>query len=78
MACRKRGVREPGRSRRFLAVGSLNVRYTATEARQGKPGHGVRRKPKRAGGTPEQAGGEVLSKGKPAGCRWGVLSGIVL
>ncbi len=26
----------------------------------------------------QQVGGEVLSKGKPAGCVWGVLSSVVL
>jgi hypothetical protein len=56
----------------------MNVRYTGIEARKGKPGHGVRLEPKRSCGSPEQVGGGVLSKGKPAACPWGVLSGIVL
>jgi hypothetical protein len=43
MACRKRYVEELGRSHALLAVGSSKVRYTAIEARKGKPGHRVRR-----------------------------------
>ena len=56
----------------------MQVRYTVIEARKGKPGDGVRLEPKQACGSPEPAGGGLLSKGKPAVCRWGVLSGIVL
>jgi hypothetical protein len=39
----KRYVEELGRPHALLAVGSSKVRYTATEARKGKPGHRVRR-----------------------------------
>jgi len=78
VACRKRYVREPGRPHRFLLEENMSVRHTDIEARKGKPGHGVKPEPKWTEGTPEQAGGEVPSKGTPAACRWGVLSGIVL
>ena len=55
-----------------------SIRYPVREARQGNPGSGVKPEPKGTAGTPEQAGGEVLVKRKPAGCCWGVLSGRVL
>jgi hypothetical protein len=77
VACRKRCVREPRRPHRLRAGGKPDIRYTAIEARKGKPGHGVKPEPRWTEGTSEQAGGEVLSKGTPAGCRRGVLSGIV-
>jgi hypothetical protein len=77
-ACRTRCVGEPGRPQRLLPEGSMHVRYTVIEAQKGKPGHGVRPEPKRECGSPEQEGGGVLSKGKLAACRWGVLSGVVL
>jgi hypothetical protein len=43
VAGRKRYVEELGRPHALLAVGSSKVRYTAIEARKGKPGHRVRR-----------------------------------
>jgi hypothetical protein len=78
MACRKRYVGELGRPSRLLPAGGVLVGCTAHEAQKGKPGYGVMPGPTRAHGTPGQAGGGVLSKGKPAACRGGVLSGIVL
>jgi hypothetical protein len=47
VACRKRYVEELGRPHGLLAVGRSNVRYTAIEARKGKPGHRAKREPKR-------------------------------
>jgi hypothetical protein len=58
VACRKRYVEELGRSQALLAVGRSKVRYTAIEARKGKPGHRVRRKPLEWKAV--QAGGGVL------------------
>ena len=74
----KRYVEELGRPHGLLAVGRSKVGYTIIEARKGKPGHRVKSEPKWTEGTAEQAGEGVLSKGKPTGYRWGVLSGIVL
>jgi hypothetical protein len=47
VACRKRYVEELGRPHGLLAVGRSKVRYTAIEARKGKPGHRVKWEPKR-------------------------------
>jgi hypothetical protein len=78
MACRKRDVEELGKPQRLPLVGKIGAGYAGIETRKGKPGHRVSLKPKRRDGRPRWAGGEILSKGKPAACRWGVLSGIVL
>jgi hypothetical protein len=43
----KRYVEELGRPQGLLAVGRFNVRYTAMEARKGKPDTGLSGKPKR-------------------------------
>ena len=41
MACRNRYVEELGRPQGLLAAGRIVVRHTDTEARKGKPGHGL-------------------------------------
>jgi len=51
----------------------MNVRHTAIEARKGKPGYGTMREPKAVMGTFEQG-----RRRGSAGCRWGLVSGIVL
>jgi hypothetical protein len=77
VACRKRYERELGKPHGFLQVGKVVVGNAVIEARKGKPGHGTILGPKRRQGKPEGGGG-LASKGRPAGCPWGVLSGIVL
>jgi hypothetical protein len=52
VACRKRYVEELGRPPGLLAVGRSAVGYTAIKARKGKPGHRVKREPKRLTGKP--------------------------
>jgi hypothetical protein len=48
MACRKRYVEELGSPHALLAVGRSKVRYIVdTKAQKGKPGHRVKREPKR-------------------------------
>ena len=74
-----RGMQEERRRRTWEApdvpaVENVGVWHTAPEAQKGKPGHGVKPEPKWTEGTSEQAGGEVLSKGTPAVCGWGVPS----
>lgn len=51
VACRKRGVEELGRPQRLLHGIRDGVRYTALEARKGKPGDGTRLEPTRCCGT---------------------------
>ncbi len=46
VACRKRYVEELGRPHRLLRVGSVGVRYTVSEAQEGKPGNGTMPEPK--------------------------------
>jgi hypothetical protein len=47
----KRYVEELGRPHTLLVVGRSNVGYIVTKARKGKPGHRVKREPKRWAGT---------------------------
>ena len=77
MACRKRYDRELAKPHGLLPVGKVDVGNAVIEARKGKPGHGTILGSKQRQGKLEGGGG-LLSKGKPAGCPWGVLSGIVL
>ncbi len=46
MACKKRCDVEPRKPRRTPDVGTVRVRYTATEAMMGKPGNGTMLEPK--------------------------------
>jgi hypothetical protein len=52
VACRKRYGEELGRPQALLAVGRSNVGYIDTKARKGKPGHRIKREPKRWTGKP--------------------------
>ena len=76
MACRKRGVEELGRPQTFLSW-KMSV-YGIQLLRHGRGNPDTEQCWNlRTAVAHAQAGGGVLSQGKPTACGWGVVSSVV-